>query len=145
MPVREAAPLPVRQAGCLCGALRFTATPLTRGMAACHCAKCRRWTGGINLAVECKDDLAFEDRSALGVWVAAEWIERGFCTRCSSPLFYRLFDGRNVCVPVYAFDTHDDFVLETEYLVDEQPGHYTFANVTHRVASAEFFAGKIEK
>ena len=47
---------PVRQAGqCLCGAVRFDAVIARAEMGACHCAMCRRWTGGVFLSVECRE------------------------------------------------------------------------------------------
>ena len=80
--------------GCLCGAVRFTATPANREVGACHCSMCRRWTAGPFLGLECGTTVKVADSAQLGVYRSSEWAERCFCKKCGTALFYRLV-GKN--------------------------------------------------
>jgi hypothetical protein len=77
---------------CLCGAVRFVAALPSKWVAHCHCTRCQRahgaafvtWAGFEVSAVEVQDDA-----SALRWFVSAEGAERGFCSHCGSPMFFR--------------------------------------------------------
>ena len=84
--------LPSARGSCLCGAVRFDAALPSRWVAHCHCTRCQRahgaafvtWAGFEATAVTLHDTLP-----ALRWFVAAEGGERGFCSRCGSPMFFR--------------------------------------------------------
>ena len=124
---------------CLCGAVRFTATPKMEEMGVCHCAMCRRWTGGTFMAVECRD-VVVEDDSQLGVYTSSDWGERVFCTSCGSTLFWRMRNGSHTSVSAQAFDDPGAFRFTTEIFVDEQSPNYAFANETKRLTGPELIA-----
>ena len=58
---------------CLCGAVKFTASPKKNEMGVCHCGMCRRWTGGTFMAVSCGAEVKVEDDSQLGVYTSSDW------------------------------------------------------------------------
>ena len=126
--------------GCLCGAVRFTATVPAREIGVCHCGMCRRWTAGPFLAVECKGAVEFEDDASLGIYRSSEWAERGFCVKCGTPLFYRLAGKEFYAVSVEALDDRADFAFESQIFIDEKPPYYDFANATKKMTGAEVFA-----
>lgn len=84
--------LPSARGSCLCGAVRFDAALPSRWVAHCHCTRCQRahgaafvtWAGFEATAVTLHDTL-----QALRWFIAAEGGERGFCSRCGSPMFFR--------------------------------------------------------
>ena len=125
---------------CLCGAVMFTATPEKLEMGACHCSMCRRWAGGVFLAVECAA-LKVADESQLGVFRSSDWGERGFCKACGSTLFWRMqnSDG-HAAISLQAFEKPEQFAFASEIFVDEQPSNYAFANKTKRMSGAEVIA-----
>jgi hypothetical protein len=125
--------------GCLCGAVRFTATPLTHEVDACHCGKCRKWSGGIYMAVPCSD-VAIADEAAVSAFKSSDYAERVFCKTCGSSLFWRMHDGSVVVAAMQAFDDLTGFVLAEEVFVDEKPAIYAFANPTRKLTGDEFFA-----
>lgn len=129
-----------RSGGCLCGAIRFTARPEKAEMGVCHCGKCRRWSGGTFMAVDCGTSLEIEDESQLGVYVSSDWGERVFCKSCGSTLFWRMRDGSNTVISAQAFDEPGDFLFASEIFTDEQPPNYAFANQTRRLTGPEFVA-----
>jgi hypothetical protein len=126
--------------GCLCGAVRFAATPVKMEMHACHCGSCRRWSGGPLQAVMCGDAVTLENDAALGVYPSSDWGERCFCKVCGTVLFWRLKDGSHVAVSAQAFDDPAAFAFSEEIFVDRQPDNYAFANKTHRLTGDEVFA-----
>jgi len=126
--------------GCLCGAVRFTATPHGRAFGACHCGMCRRWTAGPFLAVECDGAVEIENDASLGVYRSSEWAERCFCARCGTPLFYRMVGKEFYAVSLEALDDRANFAFASQIFIDEKPPYYDFANATKNVTGAEVFA-----
>ena len=125
---------------CLCGAVKFVATPKSNKMSVCHCGMCQRWAGGVFMAVSCGDQVEIEDETHLGVYTSSEWGDRCFCKICGSTLFWRMRDGTNISVAAPAFDEHGDFQFEEEIFIDEKPANYAFADDTKKYTSAEMFA-----
>jgi hypothetical protein len=128
------------QGGCLCGAVRFTATPKDREVGACHCSMCRKWTAGPFMVRDCGDTLKVENENHLGVYRSSEWAERCFCKKCGSALFYRLVQNGNCYVSAEAFDDRAGYALTSQVFIDEKPAYYDFANKTHNMTGAEVFA-----
>ena len=65
-----------RSGSCLCGAVRFIATPKDTDFGVCHCSMCRKWAAGPFFAVECPGGVQVADDSKLGVYRSSEWAER---------------------------------------------------------------------
>jgi len=134
------APFDKRTGGCLCGAVRFTATPSDGEFGICHCGMCRRWSAGPFFAMDCSTTVQIEDPSKLGVYRSSEWAERCFCNVCGSVLFYRLVGKDTHFVSVEAFDDRSGLSLTNEIFIDEKPSYYDFANATEKMTGAEVFA-----
>ena len=81
---------PVYLGGCLCGAVRYEIEGDVSHPCVCHCASCRRATGGTTVpwgtlartALRITRGELTEYRSSPEVW-------RGFCARCGTSLTYR--------------------------------------------------------
>ncbi|WAJ31090.1 GFA family protein [Antarcticirhabdus aurantiaca] len=133
---------------CLCGAVAFTARPLKPEMDVCHCGMCRRWSGGVFMAVPCTD-VSVADDAALGVYASSEWGERVFCRTCGASLFWRMRDGSgHVAVSMPAFENSELFVFAEEIFIDDKPSTYEFAGERRRLTGAETqdqFVGSQEK
>ncbi len=127
--------------GCLCGAVRFTAKPEKQEMDVCHCGMCRKWSGGVFMAVPCTD-VSVADEQALGVYPSSDWGERVFCKTCGSSLFWRLREGGNghVAVAFQSFDDPSPFDFVAEIFIDEKPALYAFAGERPRLTGDEFLA-----
>lgn len=124
---------------CLCGAVRFTGTPVDAHMDACHCSMCRRWSAGPFLSVTVSD-LSIEDELSLGRYSASNHAERQFCKTCGSTLFWRMKDGSFTGVSAQAFDDPSGLPLTIEIFVDEKPSTYHFADATRKMTGAEVIA-----
>jgi len=127
------------QGQCLCGAVRLEATFGAREMGVCHCSMCRRWSGGVFLAVECQD-VSFDSVEHLGVYESSEWGERCFCKTCGSTLMWRSKDGAHKAVSVQVFENPSSFTLASQIFIDEKPTSYSFAEATKNMTGPEFIA-----
>lgn len=113
---------------CLCGAVSFTSSE-AKEIGACHCAFCRRWSGGPLLAVHCGPDVSFESTDQITAYASSEWAERAFCKQCGTHLYYKLLATGEYFIPAGAFDS-SDFELTSQIYIDKKPAYYAFANQT---------------
>ncbi|MEO1199468.1 MAG: GFA family protein [Pseudomonadota bacterium] len=129
-----------RSAQCLCGAVKFRATPTRPEMGVCHCSMCRRWTGGTFMAVECKPDVSFDcGEDKVQVYASSPWGERVFCSICGASLFWRTKDRSHWSVSAQAFDESSRFTFTAQIFIDEKPANYSFADETMTMTGAEVF------
>ncbi len=118
-----------RNGSCLCKAVKFEAT-CENGVGACNCSMCRTWNGGPQMAVPCGENVVFAGEENIATYQSSDWAERGFCQKCGSHLFYR-FHGNQHMMLAGLFDNAEDFVLGTQYFIDDKPAFYSFANKTN--------------
>ncbi len=131
-----------RDGGCLCGAVRFTASLPDNTFNVCHCNACRKWSGGPLMAVHCQGDADLTKDEGLSWYRSSDWAERGFCRRCGSSLFWRLASEPQalLIVAADAFDTTDDLTLDRHIYWDAKPKRYDFADKRPRLSEAEVLA-----
>ncbi|MFW5432042.1 MAG: GFA family protein [Methylophilaceae bacterium] len=130
---------------CLCGAVAVTAKTMDTEVGACHCNMCRKWTGGIFLVVDCKDQVEFTDEENISVYNSSEWAERGFCAKCGTHLFYRLKENNQHFMPSELFDTDTKLHFGHQIFIEEKPKYYAFANDTKNMTGKELFAQFTDK
>ncbi len=129
----------------MCGAVRFEITSDLRESGACHCGMCRKFSGGVYLAVKVPaGGLKFTSDDALGVFTSSEWAERGFCKTCGSSLFYRLtvpgpMQGE-MHVGLGTLDDANGLPLTGEIFIDLKPDGYAFAGDTEKMTEAQVLA-----
>nr|WP_263858606.1 GFA family protein [Coralloluteibacterium stylophorae] len=107
---------------------------------ACHCAMCRRWSGGPLMAVDCGTALEIEGVEHVTVYDSSDWAQRGFCARCGTHLFFRMREGGGHFVPVGALDEPEGLRFTTPIFIDSKPGYYRFADETRTMTGAEVMA-----
>ena len=126
-----------RAGRCLCGACRFTATP-DAAAGVCHCSICRKWTGGINMAVGCTD-VVWNDGAPLRAYRSSDRAERVFCGTCGSNLYWRGFDDdpSEQVISLMAFDAPGAFPITRQIYIDEKPDTYALAGNIPAFTGAE--------
>lgn len=108
--------------GCLCGAVRFTATLPEGKVQACHCTQCQRWTGGGPLFSVRVADLQIAGEDSIATYHASDWGERAFCRTCGATLYWRM-QGRPVAyVAAGLLDDQSGLTVAEEIFVDHRPG-----------------------
>lgn len=93
----------VHTGGCQCGAIRFKmkGTPLDRSI--CHCRMCQKAFGNFYAPLVNTRDTEFEwTRGEVKRWQSSNYVMRGFCGDCGTPLSYEAEDG--LAVSIGAFD-----------------------------------------
>lgn len=132
-----------RHGSCLCGAVTYTIKSEVHKTGACHCEMCRRWSGGVYLAVEVAAD-ALEVTGSPKTYKSSDWAERVFCDKCGTSLWYRLTaPGPMHGTYHLGFGTLEDtsgVEFEGEIFVDKKPDAYSFAGDHSRMTEAEFMA-----
>ena len=79
----------MRERGCLCGAIRFTAEGAPKWTSYCHCRSCRRQTGAPVAAYAGFEAAKVRfTHGALTCFASSPGVQRGFCARCGSTLTY---------------------------------------------------------
>lgn len=121
---------------CLCGSIEVVAADRDE-IGLCHCAMCRRWTGGPMFAVHAGKDVQFSGDTP-AAYRSSEWAERGFCSKCGTHLFYRLVQNGEYALPVGLFQDAP-FRLVEEIFVDEKPAFYDLANQTRKKTGQQVF------
>jgi hypothetical protein len=88
--------------GCLCGAVRITATGAPYRVGLCHCIDCRKHHGALFHA-----SAIFPEAAVTITGETRSFRDRSFCPACGSPVFSRL--GDEIGINLGAFDTPDQF------------------------------------
>ena len=98
-------PLPPLTGGCLCGAVRYRATPDHRDGYYCHCRMCQLAFGNtraafLNLR---KNEVAWL-KSPPAYFASSKIARRGFCATCGSPLSFEYLDSERMDLSVGSLD-----------------------------------------
>lgn len=96
----------VRAGGCQCGAVRFRIRGELGRASLCHCRMCQKQFGSFFGAFVNAPDGVEWTREEPSWFQSSINIERGFCGRCGTPLFYRNPEGIDIAIG--AFDERDD-------------------------------------
>lgn len=81
----------MRHGQCLCGAVKYEVEPPLGESAHCHCEYCRRAHGAAFVTWVAVPAARFKMNGGetLRWYRSSAQAERGFCSRCGCPLFYR--------------------------------------------------------
>ncbi len=133
-------PAPSMTGRCMCGACSFAATPQEMKGGACHCEMCRKWSGGVFLAVYCANTVTFDEGAPVAIFDSSDWGQRVFCSTCGSTLMWQTKDGVHQSVSAPAFDDQDAFPITSEIFIDKKPSTFALAGITDQMTEAEVMA-----
>ncbi len=89
--------------GCQCGAVRFHVEGQLGEPSICHCRMCQKAFGGFYAPlVSTKGTKLTWTRGAPSYFQSSNFVTRGFCNKCGTPLSYEAPDG--VALAIGAFD-----------------------------------------
>lgn len=89
--------------GCQCGAVRFRVEGELKDASVCHCRMCQKAFGAFFAPlVGTKDATLTWTRGTPKHFASSNYVKRGFCENCGTPLTYEAPDG--VALSIGAFD-----------------------------------------
>lgn len=89
--------------GCQCGAIRFRVEGDLKDASVCHCRMCQKAVGGFYAPlVNTKGTTLTWTRGHPKHFASSNFVNRGFCENCGTPLTYEAPDG--VALSIAAFD-----------------------------------------
>ena len=125
---------PTHSGGCQCGAVRFRVEGELGDASVCHCRMCQKAFGGFYAPL-------VSTRGAVVVWTrdqpsyfqSSNFVKRGFCAKCGTPLSYEAPDG--IALAIGAFDSPQRIIPVQQFgtecklpyadTIAELPGHHT--------------------
>jgi hypothetical protein len=97
--------------GCQCGAIRFRVEGELKDASVCHCRMCQKAFGGFYAPlVNTKGTTLTWTRGKPKHFASSNFVNRGFCGNCGTPLTYEAPDG--VALAIAVFD-HPDQIRPT--------------------------------
>jgi hypothetical protein len=101
--------------GCQCGSVRYQTTSLVDNAHICHCRMCQKAVGNFFAA------LVSTPKAQL-VWTRGEpkkfqssaLVERGFCEKCGTPLFYNDQQSENIGITIGSLDQPENVQLVSQ-------------------------------
>jgi hypothetical protein len=113
---------------CLCGRVSVeVAGPIEHQPEACHCKMCRKQSGHFLAAVNVRRDaLSVRGEQHIRWYRSSDNVERGFCSRCGSALFWKPMIGNYqlTAVAMGLFDGPTGLHLAKHTFVGEKGDYY---------------------
>lgn len=118
----------MHKGSCLCGAIRFTVEGELSPPSACHCTRCRKFTGHYEASTDVpRSAVTIEDAQTLA-WYLSEKVRRGFCSVCGSSLFFDPPHLDWIGIMMGAFDTPTHATLAMHIFVADKGDYYVIAD-----------------
>ena len=94
--------------GCQCGAVRYQAILRLDSAHICHCRMCQKAVGNYFEALVGADNATLAwTRGAPTGFMSSQFVERGFCPLCGTPLYYRDVTARHTSLTIGSLDHPD--------------------------------------
>lgn len=114
---------------CLCGAISFQVEGELTAPDACHCSKCRKWSGHYWASTDVlRDDVTIEGQEQVGWYQSSENVRRGFCRNCGSVLFWDVEGRERLAIAMGAFDQPTGTHLAKHIFVTDKGDYYEIAD-----------------
>jgi hypothetical protein len=117
--------------GCQCGAVRFHVEGNLGEPSICHCRMCQKAFGGFfaPLVSTLGAKLTWT-RGAPSYFQSSNFVKRGFCAKCGTPLSYEAPDG--IALAIGAFDHPDMLAPKVQFGVE---GKLPYVDHLHTLAN----------
>lgn len=117
--------------GCQCGAVRFKVEGKLGEPSICHCRMCQKAFGGFfaPLVSTLGATLSWT-RGAPSYFQSSNFVKRGFCSKCGTPLSYEAPDG--VALAIGAFDHPETLAPAVQFGIE---GKLPYVDALHTLAN----------
>ena len=115
----------VHRGSCLCGAVTFEVAADLPDPTACHCTKCRKFSGHVEASTDVpKDALSIKGEAHVRWYASSEKVRRGFCDTCGASLFFNPNFHDWIGISMGAFDTPTGTALKMHIFVADKGDYY---------------------
>jgi len=118
----------MHKGSCLCEAVTLEVDGNLSPAEACHCTKCRKWSGHIGVSVEVpRSALTIQGAENIKWFHSSGKVRRGFCATCGTPLFFDPTDKEKhdwIAISMGVFDTPTETKLGFHIFVAEKGDYY---------------------
>jgi hypothetical protein len=106
--------------GCQCGEVRYRVPAAPLRASVCYCRMCQRASGGPFMAFmrHAAADVVWTGQPA--IFKSSNFVERGFCAACGTPLTYRWVEGPNVSLTLNSLDDPEAVRPELRYSAETE-------------------------
>jgi hypothetical protein len=108
--------------GCLCGAVRYEATPDHRDGYYCHCRMCQLAFGNTRAAYINLRKASVRWLREPAYYASSKIARRGFCNHCGTPLSFEFLDGQNMDLSIGSLDEPSAVKPTTHFSVETRIG-----------------------
>ena len=116
--------------GCQCGAVRYHTTQRLDNAHLCHCRMCQKAMGSFFAPLVGFPVESFKwTRGEPSVFMSSEHVQRGFCSQCGTPLFYRNLNNPRIGMTIGSLD-HPELVVPRVQVGNESKMPYFTALAT---------------
>ena len=119
------APLTPLSGGCLCGAVRYEATPTHRDGYYCHCRMCQLAFGNTRAAfINLRKDEVRWLAAEPTYYASSKIARRGFCARCGTPLSFEYLDSARMDLSVGSLDEPAALTPTSHFAVESRVANW---------------------
>lgn len=115
--------------GCLCGRVSIEIRGELPAPDACHCTKCRKFSGHYFVSADVpRDAVTVSGQEHISWYESSPKVRRGFCSNCGSSLFFDPIDRvKNpwIAIALGALDRPTDTHLAKHIFVADKGDYYT--------------------
>jgi hypothetical protein len=107
--------------GCQCGAIRYRFTAKPDGAHICHCRMCQKAVGNFFAPFVGASRHHFEvTRGTINLFRSSDRTERGFCSKCGTPLTFAYVDSNRISVTIGSLDHPELFPPRDQHGVESR-------------------------
>ncbi len=92
------------EGGCQCGRVRYRAYGPVELSSICYCRMCQRASGGPFMVFVRFPASKVTWSQQPETFASSNFVERGFCKSCGTPLTYRMINGPNISLTLNSLD-----------------------------------------
>jgi len=119
----------MNKGSCLCGSVTIEVAAPLKPADACHCSQCRKQSGHYWASTDVqKNDLTVTGSEHVTWFRSSEKVQRGFCSRCGSFLFWDPIEQERLGVAMGAFESPTGTKLALHIYVADKGDYYDIAD-----------------
>lgn len=106
--------------GCQCGRVRYRAEKPRDRSSICYCRMCQKASGGPFMAFVRFPVHQVSWSTPPDIFASSNFVERGFCSKCGTPISYRQVRGTNISLTLGSLDDPETVHPEMRFSVSTE-------------------------